>query len=221
MKPLYTELQFSKAKSQDKLKCQCYKCNNSFFITKSLISQELKQNRGRCKYCTKNCTDSMRRTQKILSCTNCTKKISKQLKEFKKSSNHFCSQSCSATYNNKNKTHGTRRSKLEVYLESKLTEFYPDLVIHFNQKDTIGSELDIYFPTLKLAIELNGIFHYEPIYGNKKLDQIQNNDSNKFQRCQELGISLCIIDVSSLSYFKEASARKYLDIICQILSHHH
>jgi len=44
---------------------------------------------------------------------------------------------------------------------------YPDLVIHFNKKDAINSELDIYIPSLKLAFELNGIFHYEPIFGKE------------------------------------------------------
>ena len=80
--------------------------------------------------------------------------------------------SCAATYNNKNKTHGTRRSKLECFIEKKLSELYPDLTIHYNQKDTINSELDIYIPSFKLAFELNGIFHYEPIYGEEKLNQI-------------------------------------------------
>ena len=79
---------------------------------------------------------------------------------------------------------------------------YPNLEIHYNRKDAINSELDIYIPELELAFELNGIFHYEPIYGAEKLQQIQNNDDRKFQACLEKGISLCIIDTSSLKYFK-------------------
>jgi hypothetical protein len=88
-------------------------------------------------------------------------------------------------------------------LQEKLTILFPSLDIHYNRKDAINSELDIYIPSLKLAIELNGIFHYEPIYDQDKLDQIQNNDHRKFQACAENGISLCIIDTSSLKYFKE------------------
>ena len=38
--------------------------------------------------------------------------------------------------------------------------------------EAINSELDVYVPSLNLAFELNGIFHYEPIYGEKKLNQI-------------------------------------------------
>lgn len=137
--------------------------------------------------------------------------------DIKKSPNHFCSHSCAGTYNNTHKTTGTRRSKLENYLESKLTDLYPTLEIHFNRKDTINSELDIYIPSLKVAFELNGIFHYEPIYGQNKLSSIQNNDNRKFQACLERGIELCLIDTSTQKYFKENTSLKYLEIITTII----
>lgn len=89
--------------------------------------------------------------------------------------------------------------------------------IHFNRKDTIGSELDIYFPSLKIAIELNGIFHYEPIFGDVKLQKIQENDQNKFQMCQKHGIGLCVIDTSGMKYMKPKNAQKYLDVIIDII----
>lgn len=56
--------------------------------------------------------------------------------------------------------------------------------------------MDIYIPVLSLAFELNGIFHYEPIYGEGKLLSIQNNDDRKFQACLEHDIELCIINSS-------------------------
>ena len=130
----------------------------------------------------------------------------------------FCSSSCSATYNNTHKTHGTRKSKLECYLEIKLKEIYPTLEFHFNKKDAINSELDIYIPLLKLGFELNGIYHYEPIHGSKKLTEIQNNDHRKFQACLERNIELCIIDSSKLSYFKESNAKPYLEIVRKIIT---
>jgi glycosyltransferase involved in cell wall biosynthesis len=108
-------------------------------------------------------------------------------------------------------------SEYSAYLEEELKSKYNDLDIHFNRKDTINSELDIYVPSMKIAFELNGIFHYEPIYGDKKLNQIQNNDTRKFQACLEKGIEMCIIDVSSLSYFKPANAKKFLDIVCGLV----
>jgi hypothetical protein len=138
-------------------------------------------------------------------------------REILKHPNHFCSKSCAATYNNLHKKHGTRVSKLEKWLSEQLTILYPALEIHYNRKDAIGSELDIYIPSLKLAFELNGIYHYEPIHGQGKLDQIQNNDHRKFAACQEHGIGLCIIDTSSFDYFKPGRAKKFLDIIVKLI----
>lgn len=129
----------------------------------------------------------------------------------------FCSQSCSAKYNNAHKTAGTRRSKLEVWIESQLCALYPNLEIHFNRRDTIDGELDIYIPSLKLAFELNGIFHYEPIFTEEKLKSIQNNDQRKFQACLERGIELCIVDTSKQKYFKEDSCKEYLNIVKNLI----
>jgi hypothetical protein len=103
-------------------------------------------------------------------------------------------------------------------LEAQLTTLYPTLDILYSDKTTINSELDIYIPSLRLAFELNGIFHYEPIYGEDKLTQITNNDNRKFQACLEQAIQLCIIDTSGQKYFKESTSQKYLDIITTIIN---
>ena len=94
----------------------------------------------------------------------------------------------------------------------------PTLEIKYNHKEAINAELDIYIPSLRVAFELNGIFHYEPIYGHDKLAAIQNNDSRKFQACLEKNIELVIIDTSHENYFKEKASRKYLDIILKIIN---
>jgi len=153
----------------------------------------------------------------IVYCRLCNKKFTKRINQIDKTKNNFCSKSCAAIYNNTHKTKGTRRSKLEVWLETQLPISYPNLQFLFNDKTTINSELDIYIPKFKLAFELNGIFHYEPIFGINKLLKIQNNDNRKFQACLEKNIELCIIDASSLKYFKPDNAKKYLKIICNII----
>lgn len=135
----------------------------------------------------------------------------------KKGPNHFCTQSCAGKYNNAHKTKGTRRAKLEVYLEQELEKLFPDLKFHHNKTDAINAELDIYIPSLRLAFELNGIFHYEPIFGAEKLSRIRTNDQRKYQACIERGISLTVIDSSSMKYFKHNNAQKYLDIIVNII----
>lgn len=218
MKPLFTTEQFEKAKSNDRLKCKCYICHSSFYILKRVIVNHLNGSKDHCKFCSQTCAQSNKKTKIQVTCINCKKEFEKQISKIKKSPNHFCSKSCSATFHNTHKTKGTRRSKLEVYLEKQLTLLYPGLHIDYNKTEAINSELDIYIPSLKLAFELNGIFHYEPIYGQKKLNQTQNNDQRKFQACIEKNISLCIIDVSGLSYFKPDKANKFLSIITEIIN---
>jgi len=220
MTPLYTENELMSSKNKDKLPLRCEQCDNKFYLTKEDISRCLNPNAsstGSC--CSLRCSHKAKIKITAVPCKNCNIEIMKLPNEIKRSKtgNTFCSRSCSAKYNNKHRKCGTRVSKLEVWIQAQLTELYPDLEIHFNKKDAIGSELDIYIPSMRLAVELNGIFHYEPIYGNDKLKQIQNNDSNKFQMCQENNISLCIIDTTSQNYFKEKTSQKFLDIITNII----
>lgn len=202
---------------ETKINLICDYCKIPF--TKSLTLYKHNRKRG-CNhdFCSNKCVGLYQKETRITKpCKQCGKPTIKNKSEANKHPNFFCSRSCAATYNNTHKTTGTRRSKLEVWLEDQLTDLYPDLEIHFNRKDTIQSELDIYIPSLKLAFELNGIFHYEPIYGKDKLKKIQNNDERKFQACLEEGIELCIIDTSGQKYFKPKSAQKYLDIITNII----
>ena len=116
------------------------------------------------------------------------------------------------------RTNGNSRSKLESWIEAQLTIKYPKLVIQYNKRDVINSELDIYIPSLKLAFELNGLFHYEQIFKKTMLINIQNNDKRKFQACIENEIELCVIDTSRQKYFKENTSFQFLPIITSIIS---
>jgi hypothetical protein len=218
MKPLFTEEEFNKTKSDQKLPCKCYHCNGIFYSQKKEITRIIKNKTNNAKYCSLKCTSESKITKKTLKCLNCSNDFYRMINQIKKSKNHFCSHSCSTTYNNKHKTFGTRRSKLEKYIEEQLTLLYSNLEILYNNKEIINSELDIYIPKLKLAFELNGIFHFEPIFGNDKLDKVKNNDNNKFKLCIEQGISLCIIDTSQQKYVKPTTSQKYLNIICDVIN---
>jgi hypothetical protein len=219
MKKLFTESQYDKSKSMDKLELICYNCNSKFLAIKKLISQEIKHNRGRLKFCSQKCNNELNNKTKHrdVFCLNCEKNFLKSNSQIKKTPKNFCSRSCSISFNNKHKTTGNRRSKLEIWLEEQLTTLYTNLEIHYNQKSTINSELDIYIPSLNIAFELNGIFHYEPIYGVNKLQQIKENDISKSKACHEAKIDLCIIDTSGQKYFKPSTSQKYLDIIDTII----
>ena len=219
MKPLYTQEEFDSANTQTRLPLECYYCSNLFTFRKKDILETFNPNLKKTgEFCSRKCKCLYKGQSIKTKCLNCDKEVIKSLSELKKHPNTFCNSSCAATYNNKNKTTGNRRSKLEIWLEEQLTQFYPDLPIDFNKKSAIGSELDIYIPSLNLGIELNGIFHYEPIYGTNKLDQIQNNDKSKSLACHEAKIDLCIIDTSGQTYVKPSTSQKYLDIIINIIN---
>ena len=198
-----------------KVEVVCNYCHKQFIRSISKYNQDVEK--GWRQFCSKECHWLGQNKRKQVICAYCGNSFIKEEIQIKQTKNNFCSRSCSASYSNRNKTKGNRRSKLEIWLESQLSIFYPALEIRYNRKDTINAELDIYIPAINLAIELNGIFHYEPIYGEDKLSQIQNNDERKFQACLEKGIELCIIDTSLFTYFKVDKAQKYLQIVTQVI----
>jgi len=218
MKPLFTEEEYLAALSTEKLPCECYNCSDTFSLMKKEITRIRKVGSGRGKYCGRVCMGKAQKTAVRVKCKECNKKFEKVLNQIKRYPNHFCGSSCAATYNNKNKKYGTRKSKLEDWLETQLSHKYKELSIIFNGKKAIGSELDIYIPELSLAFEINGIFHYEPIFGNKKLNSIKQNDVSKYKACCDNKIDLCIIDSSGQKRFTEKSSYQYLEIIENIIN---
>lgn len=192
----------------------CHYCNTQF----SKKTSEIK--RSKLHFCSRICwskNNKVLKSKNNVSCDQCGKVFYKTPSDQKKTERNYCSQSCAAIYNNTHKKYGSKVSKLEKFLQEELTKKY-SYNFHFNRKDTINSELDIYIPELNLAFELNGIFHYEPIFGKEKLNQIQNNDNRKFQACLEKQIELCIIDTSWIKYNKVSNFQKIYDIVEDIIN---
>jgi hypothetical protein len=211
----YDKSQYESGRFVDLVECVCDFCDADIEKSKKYIFLNFKRNQTTL-FCDQTCFHNYKKKKQKLVCTQCNSEFCRI--PDKSSKNHFCSKSCAASYNNAHKTKGNRRSKLEKWLEEQLTNRYPDLKILYSDKIAINSELDIYIPSLNLAFELNGIFHYEPIFGESKLQQIQNNDQRKFQACLEKGIELCIIDTTHQNYFKLSSSQKYLDIITYLVT---
>lgn len=180
-------------------------CDN---CQKEISVKEWEATKYKTHFCSRKCHQEFSRGTKT--CKQCGEQIKKQ--------NIFCSRSCAAKYNNTHKKGGARRSKLELFIELKLKTTFPSLVILCNDKSVINSELDFYFPQLKLAIEINGIWHYEPIYGASKLERIQNNDVQKFRACSEKGIELCVINTSGHKYITENTSMPYFLIVEELVS---
>ena len=220
---LFTQERYDNAKSRDLLPLECEQCHKTFYITKHYISYEKKPFLGKTynlnRFCGAKCLNDFHRPTILVNCRQCGIEFSKRQNQIVKTKNNFCCCSCAAIYNNAHKTKGTRISKMEIYLQKQLQTLFPAKdFFHFNRKDTINSELDVYIPSLKIAFELNGIFHYEPIYGENRLSSTQSNDNRKILACSEKGISLCVIDISSVKYFKPSKAEKFLKIIVDIIN---
>ena len=130
----------------------------------------------------------------------------------------FCSKSCAASYNNQNRKTGYRRSKFEQYLEAYLVNKMPNEKILFNNKSVIGQELDVYFPNKNLAIEVNGVFHYKPVYGEEKLRRTQLMDKLKKELCHSKGIKLITIDISSQVHFSKETSKEFINKINEAIN---
>lgn len=213
-----TQEHFNNAKTKDMISLTCCICQQIFNRPKKKILSNYKEGREHI-YCSNKCQGYARSTAgtTTVQCTECFKSFSKMNSQIRSEKN-FCSRSCANTYNNKHKTHGTRRSKYEIQLEEILLKEFPNLVIKFSDKITIGSELDVYIPSLNIAFEIQGIFHYKPIFGQEKLTQIQKNDLLKIDACNKANIKLYHIDISKLTRCTEKNCKHYNQEILNILA---
>lgn len=170
-------------------------------------------------FCSSRCRSAHLEKGKDFSCARCSKIITKTPAEIRKTkANVFCTKSCAALYNNRHKRTGIRRSKLERYLENQLKLNFPDLDFLCNARIAIGAELDFYFPELRLAIEINGFLHYQPIYGFERLKRIQEIDKEKAERCRQQNIELHIIDVSRDFHLTQTLKNKHWETIKKLVA---
>ncbi|MEI7675044.1 MAG: hypothetical protein WCI60_04910 [bacterium] len=215
---LFTAKEYENSNYKSLLLCKCDQCLVEFKRSRKEIKQNLKRKIVH-DLCSRGCVGVFKQNKIPLICPVCSKSFSKPPQQYRKTKTHFCSNSCSARYWNVHRVNkGCTRSKLELWLEAKLPISYPSIEILFNDRKTINAELDIYIPSLNLAFEINGAYHYKPIFGEEKLKRTQTTDLKKYQSCLVHNIDLCVIDTSAQKYFSEKSCLRYFDIIQQIIS---
>lgn len=198
----------------------CAQCGIQFNI-----KQDKKTSSGK-KFCSKKCKDDHPQIQPTdfarkengnlkTNCGQCKKEIMVIGWRHKKNKTgfSFCNSKCSAAYINKRRANkGYQKSKLEIYISKELNTQYPFLKIEYNEKKTIGYELDIYIPELKFAVEVNGIFHYKAINGDAKLARTQEIDKEKLELCSKADIDLLVINTMNVQ-FSINSSKPFLEKI--------
>lgn len=199
--------------SRDLITLECPQCGISFARKKHDLQSKFGPfNDRRNIYCSRQCLSNSLVKKENVICAQCGKSFYKPLNQIKKTKNNFCSSICSGIYFNSHKTTGCRRSKLEIWIEEQLKIIFPLLIIFFNDIKTINLELDIYIPSLKIAFEINGIFHYKPIYGDIKFENIKINDNKRKNACLIHNIELITIDISLMKKIFSKRIRKIFTI---------
>ena len=107
---------------------------------------------------------------------------------------------------------------MEIMLYEMIKQEFPNLIIAPNDKKLLdGYEVDIGIPSINLAIEWNGIVHYEPIYGSVKLENIKQRDVEKREIARKKNIDLIVVPdlVSNKKYVVEAfqNIKKIINVL--------
>ena len=105
-------------------------------------------------------------------------------------------------------------SKLERFLHESLLQH--NYEVHYHKEDLLPSEklhVDLYLPKPKVAIEVDGIAHFEPIWGEEYLAKRQAADLEK----TGLILSLGLIFIRIKQTKKSMSDKRMRDVLTDIL----
>lgn len=88
---------------------------------------------------------------------------------------------------------GSYKWKSESQLFSITREFFKDSIFQYRSDWLEKQSLDIYIPSINVAIEYQGIQHYEPVDffgGEANFKNLRERDNKKINLCQKNGITL-------------------------------
>lgn len=150
MVELFTESEFLNAKSKDLLLCKCYRCSGSFQVRKNIISFERNHNRGRVKFCSKECFAP----KTIVVCMSCDKHFSKKPGQIKKTNNNFCSRNCAAKFNNANRqppsteTRAKTSEAMKLHYSKNIKTLKVEMITENNNSPDISTQT-VYYKYIK------------------------------------------------------------------------
>lgn len=174
---------------QKLLPVKCLACGKVFNISFADLTNSQqhtgKKARSPLACCCKKCSDAYQQTNEIrmVPCAYCGKLIPRTFNkytnemapvshQYSKSKQPFCSSKCmNAWYSEHDeidRSHGNR-SKMEVYTEQVIRALFPQLQLKICDRSVVAPyEIDIYCPSLKLGIEVNGGQHYRACLGRSQ-----------------------------------------------------
>ena len=107
-------------------------------------------------------------------------------------------------------------SKLEIYLLNQLlTDGYR---VDFHKEQTLSNtklQIDLFLPTLNVAIEVDGPSHFEPVWGDETLKRNKGYDSKKTGLI--LGKGLVLIRIKQMKDFSNARGKVIYNTLKQHL----
>jgi hypothetical protein len=169
-----------------RVKCTCETCGVEFEKVKSQFEAFDRH------FCSGECKVKGQITRVKCTCANCGVEFEKEKNRFVRADRHFCSRKCFL----ENPVFSPR-SKFEIALEEIIRNSYPNEEIIINDRKVLkGYEIDLYFPRVRLGVEVNGPVHYKDIYGKEQLDRIKRNDKIKRNRARRRGITIRTINIS-------------------------
>ncbi len=74
MKPLFTQEEYERAKSYDKLKCECYNCNKEFLVDKRYVKDSYNGEKS-AMFCSRSCNSSFLNKNNKKECNKCGRQI--------------------------------------------------------------------------------------------------------------------------------------------------
>jgi len=187
--------EFNESPNNKKFELLCNYCGKSFTVKKKKISKYI-HNPTSKKYCF--CS---------LGC-----RIDNFLDKYIENDDNYLDKIIQKKEKNK------KRSKIELFVEEKLIEYFGGLNFIFDSSNTIGYNLDIYIPSLNLGIDINGLHHYKPIFGKKAFELTQDKDKKKILECRNRGINYHTINISNQKRFTKETSQIYVDEIINIIN---